>query len=66
MNAEIPELTSAEVVVDESERGLKGSPTKVVKTYTPHHEKNGMKIENEEPVAAAKKLTTLLSDAGLL
>ncbi len=64
--AEIKELTSAEVVVDPSERGLKGSPTKVVKTYTPHHEKNGMKIENEEPQAAAEKLTDLLTAAGLL
>ncbi|MCC8139530.1 MAG: acyl-CoA dehydrogenase family protein [Lachnospiraceae bacterium] len=64
--AEIGELTSAEVVVDPQERGLAGSPTKVLKTYTPHHEKNGMKIENLDGKAAAEKLTGLLSDAGLL
>ncbi len=65
-SAEIKVLTSAEVVVDPAERGLKGSPTKVVKTYTPRHEKNGMKIEGEDAVTAANKLTQLLSDAGLM
>ncbi|MCD8332780.1 MAG: acyl-CoA dehydrogenase family protein [Clostridiales bacterium] len=65
-SAEIGELTSEQVVVDPSERGLNGSPTRVLKTYTPHHEKNGMKIENLDGKAAAEKLTGLLSDAGLL
>ncbi len=64
--AEIGELTSAEVVVAPEERGLAGSPTKVLKTYTPRHEKNGMKIEGLDGKAAADKLTGLLSDAGLL
>ena len=65
-NAEIYELTSAEVVVAPEERGLAGSPTKVVKTYTPTHEKNGMKIEGLDGKAAADKLVGLLSDAKLL
>lgn len=64
--AEIPELTSAEVVVAPEERGLAGSPTKVVKTYTPTHEKNGMKIEGLSGAEAAGKLVGLLSDAKLL
>ncbi|MCD7945801.1 MAG: acyl-CoA dehydrogenase family protein [Clostridiales bacterium] len=64
--AEIGELTSAEVVVAPEERGLAGSPTKVLKTYTPRHEKNGMKIEGLDGKVAADKLTDLLSDAGLL
>lgn len=64
--AEIPELTSAEVVVAPEERGLAGSPTKVIKTYTPTHEKNGMKIEGLSGVEAAGKLVGLLSDAKLL
>lgn len=64
--AEIPELTSAEVVVAPEERGLAGSPTKVVKTYTPTHEKNGMKIEGLTGAEAADKLVGLLSDAKLL
>ncbi|MGM9537867.1 MAG: acyl-CoA dehydrogenase family protein [Candidatus Onthomonas sp.] len=64
--AEIPELTSAEVVVAPEERGLAGSPTKVIKTYTPTHEKNGMKIEGLGGAEAADKLVGLLSDAKLL
>ena len=64
--AEIPELTSAEVVVAPEERGLAGSPTKVVKTYTPTHEKNGMKLESLTGAEAADKLVGLLSDAKLL
>ncbi|MCD8148042.1 MAG: acyl-CoA dehydrogenase family protein [Clostridiales bacterium] len=64
--AEIGQLTSEQVVVAPEERGLNGSPTRVLKTYTPRHEKNGMKIENLDGKAAAEKLTGLLSDAGLL
>ena len=64
--AEIPELTSAEVVVAPEERGLAGSPTKVVKTYTPTHQKNGMKLEGLTGAEAADKLVGLLSDAKLL
>ena len=64
--AEIPELTSAEVVVAPEERGLAGSPTKVIKTYTPTHQKNGMKLEGLTGAEAADKLVGLLSDAKLL
>ncbi len=64
--AEIGELTSAEVVVDPSERGLAGSPTKVVRTYTPTHEKNGMKIEGLGGAEAAQKLVDLMASAKLL
>lgn len=64
--AEIPELTSAEVVVAPEERGLAGSPTKVVKTYTPTHQKNGMKIEGLSGAEAAAKLADLMADAKLL
>ena len=64
--AEIPELTSAQVVVAPEERGLAGSPTKVIKTYTPTHQKNGMKLEGLTGAEAADKLVGLLSDAKLL
>ncbi len=64
--AEIHELSSAEVVVPEDERGLKGSPTKVKNTYTPVREKNGMKITGLEADEAAKKLAGLMADAKLL
>jgi electron transfer flavoprotein beta subunit len=65
-NAEIPELTSAEVVVPAEERGLAGSPTKVRKTYTPTHEKNGMRIDDLGGAEAAKKLVGLMTAAKLL
>ncbi|MBQ3089972.1 MAG: electron transfer flavoprotein subunit beta/FixA family protein [Oscillospiraceae bacterium] len=65
-NAVIPELTSAEVVVAPEERGLAGSPTKVVKTYTPTHTKNGMKIQGLAAAEAAGKLVDLLGEAKLL
>ena len=54
------------MVVAPEERGLAGSPSKLVKTYTPTHEKNGMKIEGLDGAAAADKLVELLSDAKLL
>ena len=50
----------------EDRRGLKGSPTKVKKTYTPVHEKNGMKIEGLAAQDAAKKLVELMSAAKLI
>ncbi|MCD8085157.1 MAG: acyl-CoA dehydrogenase family protein [Clostridiales bacterium] len=65
-NAEIHELSSAEVVVPAEERGLAGSPTKVRKTYTPTHEKNGMKIEGLGGAEAAEKLVSLMTAAKLL
>lgn len=65
-NAEIPELTSAEVEVAPEERGLAGSPTKVIKTYTPTHTKNGMKISDMAGAEAAEKLVDLLGEAKLL
>ncbi len=64
--AEIVELTGADVVVPEEQRGLAGSPTRVVKTYTPAHEKNGMKIEGLDGRAAAEKLAGLLAEAKLI
>lgn len=64
--AEIPTLTSAEVVVDESRRGLKGSPTKVKSTYTAEVQKNGQTISGVEGAAAGAKIVELLYDAGIL
>lgn len=63
---EIEELTSEQVVVAPEEKGLKGSPTKVKKTYTPVKTKNGMKIEGVSGEQAAKKLFSLMTDAKLL
>ncbi len=64
--AEIPVLTAQEVIVPEEKRGLRGSPTKVRKTYTPVHEKNGKKIAGVSPAQAAGQLVELMSAAKLI
>lgn len=64
--ATIPTLTSAEVIVDENRRGLKGSPTKVKSTYTAEVQKNGQTISGVEGSAAGAQLVGLLFDAGIL
>ena len=64
--ADVPVLTAEDVVVDEDRRGLKGSPTKVKSTYTPVHEKNGMKIEGLAAKDAAAKLVELMDAAKLI
>ena len=64
--AEIPVLTANEVIVPEDKRGLKGSPTKVKRTYTPVHEKNGQKLEGLSAGEAAAKLVELMGAAKLI
>jgi electron transfer flavoprotein alpha/beta subunit len=63
---EIVSITAADLPLDLEQCGLKGSPTKVRKTFTPTHEKNGLRIENERGADAAAKLVSLLADAKLL
>lgn len=61
----IPTLTANDIRIDTEKCGLSGSPTKVKTTFTPVHDKNGIKIE-EEPADSAKKLVTLMVDAKIL
>lgn len=64
--ATVTTLTAADIDIDTTLCGLKGSPTKVKKTFTPVHEKNGIIIEDAEPEEAVGKLVSLLSDAKLI
>ncbi len=66
--AEIGLITFEDIkdIIDETRIGLKGSPTKVKKTFTPDRTKNTVRIEEEEPAAAAAKLVNLLSEAHIL
>ncbi|MCD8144531.1 MAG: electron transfer flavoprotein subunit beta/FixA family protein [Oscillospiraceae bacterium] len=64
--ADIPVLTAQEVIVPEDKRGLKGSPTKVKRTYTPVREKNGQKLAGMPAADAAKKLVELMGAAKLI
>ena len=64
--AEIPVLSAADLGLDAGKIGSGGSPTRVVRTYTPPKKSGGVKIEEETGELAAEKLTALLSDAGVI
>ena len=64
--AVIPTIGVAEIEIDTALCGLKGSPTKVKKTFTPVRDKHGIKIEGKEAPEAAKDLVSMLSDAKIL
>lgn len=64
--ATIPTLTAAEVVVPEEKRGLKGSPTKVKKTFTPVRTKNGLRLEGLSGAEAGARLADVLAEAKLV
>lgn len=65
--AEIPNVTAAELsMIDATRIGLKGSPTKVKKTFVPQRKTGGIKIQEAEAADSAKKLFSLLSDAKII
>lgn len=62
--AEIPTLTAADLpTIDLTQAGLKGSPTKVKKSFTPQHNKTCVLVEEDSLSVSAVKLVALLSDA---
>jgi electron transfer flavoprotein beta subunit len=64
--APIAKLTLNELKLEQERLGLKGSPTKVKKTFTPSTQKRCVKIEEQTATASAAKLIKLLSDAAVL
>ena len=65
--AEIPTLTAADLPsIDLEHAGLKGSPTKVKKTFVPQKKSGGVKVQEESNEESAKKLFSLLSEAGIV
>jgi electron transfer flavoprotein beta subunit len=64
--AEIPVLTINEVKAEVEKCGLKGSPTKVKKTFVPPRKGGGVIIREEDAKDSAAKLAALLSDAALI
>ena len=54
------------VGIDETKIGLKGSPTKVKKTFVPPQKQGGVKIEEEDVAEGTRKLFTLLSEAKVI
>ena len=64
--ATIPVLTINEVKADPEKSGLKGSPTKVKRTYVPPRKSGGVIIQEETAQESVGKLTELLSAAMLV
>lgn len=65
--AEIPTITAADLPgIDLTLAGLKGSPTKVKKTFVPERKKSGVKIQEETGAESAVKLADLLSNASII
>ncbi len=66
--ATIPVIDDVEGLagIDETQIGLKGSPTKVKKTFVPPRKQGGVKIEEEDLTEGTKKLFTLLNEAGVM
>ena len=65
--AEIGELHCADIADMDMERvGLKGSPTKVNRTFVPDRSKHGVKIAGKSAEDSAKELVGLLGDKHLI
>lgn len=65
--AVIDEIRCADVVEMDLERvGLKGSATKVVKTFTPDRSKQGVRLQGMAAEDAAKELVAMLTDKRLI
>ncbi|KXO16741.1 electron transfer flavoprotein subunit beta/FixA family protein [Peptoniphilus sp. GNH] len=52
--------------IDLTKIGLKGSPTRVKKTFTPSQTKEGVIIQEKDPAVAVQRLIEALEDAKLL
>lgn len=64
--ANIVTLTAADMNIDLNNCGLKGSPTKVKKTFIPVKNNKGIKISEETAQGSAKKLLDLLAEAKIM
>lgn len=64
--AEIPVLTAQTLEIDVEKCGLKGSPTKVKKTFTPVRTKTGIKVEGKTAAEAAAGMAGFLDEKKLV
>ena len=64
--AQIPNISAADFELDLTQAGLKGSPTKVKKTFTPPVKTGGIKIKEETNEDSAKKLFELLTEKNII
>ena len=59
-------MVASAATIDVAKAGLKGSPTKVKKTFVPQKKTGGIKIAEESAEASSKKLLDLLRDAAVI
>ncbi len=64
--AEIKTLTAEAIKADPANIGLKGSPTRVVKIFSPPAKTGGMKIEGGEPAEMAQVLVAKLRERKII
>ena len=65
-NKPFEEVNAETLGTDTAELGLTGSPTQVRKVFAPEKKKGGIKIEAEDPKAAAKQLVEFLAQKGAI
>jgi electron transfer flavoprotein alpha/beta subunit len=53
-------LSADDLALDETELGLKGSYTQVVRVFPPRLKQGGLKLEDIEPEVAARKIAAFL------
>jgi electron transfer flavoprotein beta subunit len=63
---ELRAVTAADLDLSESELGLAGSYTQVVKVFPPNPKPGGRKIEGVEPAAAAREIAAFLKSEGFV
>ncbi|MBE6905914.1 MAG: electron transfer flavoprotein subunit beta/FixA family protein [Ruminococcaceae bacterium] len=62
ISAEIPVITAADIAIDLTRAGLKGSPTKVSRSFTPDMAKNSVQVEGNTASDIAQKLVRLMAE----
>lgn len=59
-------LSAADLDLDETQLGLKGSYTQVVKVFPPPQKQGGLKLEGVEPEVAARKIAAFLREENFI
>jgi electron transfer flavoprotein beta subunit len=59
-------ISAADLDLDETELGLKGSYTQVVKIFPPQQKQGGIKLEGIEPEVAARKIAAYLREENFI
>lgn len=63
---EVSVLSADDLGLDETELGLKGSYTQVVKVFPPQQKQGGLKFEDIEPEVAARKIAAFLREENFI